>query len=696
MHRAILYLLLATSLSAASPQKGTEILWDKFGVAHVFAKSTPDLFYCYGWAQAQSHGNLLLRMYGESRGRAAEYFGPQHLDADKWVWTNHIPQRSAEWLQQQTPQFRSYLEAFAKGINDYAAAHPEALSDEAKRVLPIIAVDPLQHMHRIVHYTYIGSQRLAAKTPATQVAANFLDTPEAIGSNAWAIAPSHTAAGKTLLLGNPHLPWGDWSTYYEIQLTAPGINLYGASQIGFPVLRFVFSDYLGFNQTVNSIDAVDLYRIKPSGDGYAMDGKTLPFTRETHELKIRQSDGSFKTETLDIVSTVHGPIIKTEDGSPIAMRVAGLDRPFMAEQYWQMATAHNFADYQKAVKRLQVPTFNIIYGDRDGHVEYLFNGLVPRRSEGDLRFWSGIVPGDTSQTLWNDYLTYEELPKVIDPPSGFVHNTNDPPWSAGGAGSLDPAKFPPYMAPETMTLRAERSLRMLTEDPKITYDKFLEYKHSTRSELADRLLPDLIAATNASSSDLAKQAATVLAAWDRQTEVDSKGAVLFYAWATKFMGPTLASQAGFAVPYDLKQPLTTPRGLKDPAKAARLLEDAAKETQTQFGALDVPWGQVMRYQYAGADLPANGGFGNLGIFRVITFGPLHNGTRSQIHGETYIAAVEFSQPAHAKVLMTYGNSSQPGSPHQTDQLPFLVRKQLRTAWRTRAEIEANLESKQRF
>jgi acyl-homoserine-lactone acylase len=150
------------------------------------------------------------------------------------------------------------------------------------------------------------------------------------------------------------------------------------------------------------------------------------------------------------------------------------------------------------------------------------------------------------------------------------------------------------------------------------------------------------------------------------------------------------------VPYDLKLPLTTPRGLKDPALAAKQLDTAAANTLRQYGALDVPWGQVMRFQFAGADLPGNGGFGNLGIFRVITFGAVHGATRSQTHGETWIAAVEFSRPLKAKVLMTYGNSSQNGSPHQTDQLPLLARKELRTAWRTRAEVQANLESVDRF
>src|SRR5271165_2027260 len=99
-------LLFLPALNAASPHKGTEILWDKFGVAHVYAKNVEDLFYCYGYAQAQSHGDLLLHLYGESRGRAAEYFDASHLEDDKWVWTNSVPQRSQQWLAAQTPGFR--------------------------------------------------------------------------------------------------------------------------------------------------------------------------------------------------------------------------------------------------------------------------------------------------------------------------------------------------------------------------------------------------------------------------------------------------------------------------------------------------------------------------------------------------------------------------------------------------------------
>src|ERR1039457_6571508 len=90
-----------------------------------------------------------------------------------------------------------------------------------------------------------------------------------------------------------------------------------------------------------------------------------------------------------------------------------------------MGLARNFAEFEGALKKVQVPMFNIVYADRQGHIEYLFNGIVPRHKEGDAAYWTGLVPGDTSGTLWDEIHSYDDLPKVIDPPTGFVQNTND-------------------------------------------------------------------------------------------------------------------------------------------------------------------------------------------------------------------------------------------------------------------------------
>ncbi|MCW5962672.1 MAG: acylase [Bryobacterales bacterium] len=682
----------AQAAPKGTPSKGTEILWDRFGVPHVYAKNTEDLFYGFGWAQAHSHGNLLLRLYGESRARGAEYFGPEALALDRWLAVNEAPATALRWYNRQTPAFRRYLDAFAKGINDYAAKHPELLSADVKQVLPVSGLDPLQHALRLFQYSYVSSA--ARVTTAVRAAPSRTEDG---GSNAWALAPARTANGNAMLLGNPHLPWSGWYTYYEANLQAPGVNLYGATQVGLPVLRFVFSDYLGFNQTVNSIDGMDLYALTVKDGKYLFDGEWKAFDTAGHTLKIRDTDGSLRTETVDIRKSVHGPVVHNGEGKTLAMRVAGLDRPFALEQYWQMQTARSFREYETALRRLQVPTFNIVYADRDGNIHYLFNGLLPKRKSGDLRTWAGVLPGDTSSTLWTDYHDFDELPQVFNPPSGYVQNTNDPPWNAAWPDSLDPDKYPSYTAPRNASFRAHRSLRILGEMHGTTLEEFITRKHSTRAELADRILDDLLAAVDANGATARlKAAAKVLASWDRQTNADSRGALLFLYWAQKFMGPAMADPSGFAVPYAMAEPLTTPRGLKNPAEAVAFLDEAAAQMEKEFGGLDTAWGEVMKYRHRNVELPANGGFGNLGIFRVITFGPMQDRKRAPIHGETFVICVEFAKTPRAYAIMSYGNSSQPQSPHAEDQLEWMTRKALRPVWRNRPDVMKNLEQRHRF
>jgi acyl-homoserine-lactone acylase len=683
----------ALAAPAYRPTHGSEILWDRYGVAHVYGKSVNDLFYGFGWAQSRSHGNILARLYAQARGRAAEYYGTEELKNDRWMAINGVPARARLWLKQQTPAFRANLEAFAAGISAYAAAHPDALSAEARRVFPITASDVIAHQQRLFQFVYAAPADIANRLPADAAPSSA----EPAGSNGWAIAPSRSQSGRAMLLMNPHLPWAPgWSTYYEIQLTAPGVDLYGATQIGLPVLRFVFSDYLGFTHTVNGADAVTFYRITPARGGYRFDGKVLPFQTRTEALKVRQHDGSFTTETVSVRATVHGPVVGERDGAPIAMRVAGLDRPFALKQYWSMAIAHDFAHFQAALALVQVPSFNVVYADRDGHIEYLYNGLLPRHAFGDLHYWSSTVPGDTSKTLWNDYLRYDELPKVIDPAAGTVENSNDPPWDAAWPDTLDPDPYASTIPADSVSLRMARGIRMLSETPKISFDQLAAYKWSHRCELADRILPDLLEAVARYGDEAAKNAAQVLARWDRTTDAGSRGALLFLDWTEQPGALNGYSAKGFARPLNLLLPLTTPAGLADPQAAVHALEAAARDMRAKFGALDTPWGQVMRLKIGSVDLPASGGPGRLGVFDAIDFGPLENGTRAANFGVSYVALVSFDRPTRARVLLSYGASSQPGSPHNSDQLPMLSEARMRDAWRTRAEIEANLESRDAF
>ena len=672
-------------MSVRNPAAGlerTEILWDSWGVPHVYGRDAEGLFRAFGWAQMQSHGDLILRLYGQARGRSAEYFGEKYLESDRYVRTMGIPARAREWYEAQNPTMRGYLDAFAAGINTYAKEHAAQINDEVKQVLPVDGVDVLAHVQRVIHFTFVVNP---------QSVANLSPSRSSAGSNGWAIAPSHSTSGNAMLLANPHLPWSDLYLWYEAQLTAPGIDAYGVALVGMPVLAIAFNNNLGWTFTVNTHDGWDAYQLTLADGGYLLDGSVRPFETETQTLKVKQANGSLREEQLVIKRSIHGPIVAHKDDKAVALRVVGLDQPDMMEQIWDMARATQLSEFEAALKRLQLPMFNILYSDRHGHILYLFNAQVPIHSKGDWNYWRSVVPGDTSATLWTKTHPYRDLPRVLDPPSGWLQNANEPPWTTTFPPALNPNDYPSYMAPRFMNLRSQRSVRMLMEKSKISFEEMIADKFSSRMELADRILDDLIPAARSVGGELASQAADVLEAWDRKADANSRGAVLFALWAR-----SMPDGNWFATPWNENSPLTTPDGLANPEDAVKVLETAATTVKLLYGALDVPWGEVARLRYGKADLPASGGPGLFGIFQVIDLAPSTEGRFQQFAGDTYIAAIEFSNPVRAKVLTTYGNATQPGSPHIGDQLPLYARNELRPVWRTRKEIEAHLESRNVF
>ncbi|KST66005.1 acylase [Mastigocoleus testarum] len=679
---SLLLVLILGSQTLGSPAQNTEILWDTYGIPHIYGKDTTGAFRAFGWAQMQSHGNLLLRLYGQARGRAAEYWGEEYIDSDRWVLTMGVPERARSWYEAQNSSFRSYLDAFAEGINTYAKENPDAIDDEVEVVLPVKGEDILSHLQRVLNFSFVVSpQRVAG-----------ISTPESkAGSNGWAIAPKRSASGNAMLLANPHLPWSDFYLWYEAQITAPGIDAYGASLVGIPVLTIAFNENLGWTHTVNTYDGWDAYQLELVDDGYRFDDKVRPFETKNISLKVRQKDGTLREEPLIVKSSVHGPVVSEKEGQATALRVVGLEQPGVLEQWWDMARSQNLAAFEKALQRLQLPMFTVMYADREGHIMHLFNGQVPVREQGDFQYWRGIIPGNTSKTLWTKIHPYQDLPRVIDPPSGWLQNANDPPWTTTFPVAIESDKYPSYMAPRFMDFRAQSSARMLDEDEKITLDEMIEYKHSTRMEFADRILDDLIPAARKYGGELAQRAATILEKWDRQANTDSRGAVLFAAWAQE-----LDLDKAFSQPWSEDSPRNTPDGLANPQDAVKLLETVAQKVEKAYGKLDVAWGEVFRLKYGNVDLPGNGGDGDLGIFRVINFAPSEDGKFQPVAGDSYVAAIEFSKPVKAMAVMSYGNASQPDSTHQTDQLELVAKKQLRPVWHIREDVEAHLESRQVF
>jgi acyl-homoserine-lactone acylase len=677
--------------AATAPAKGTEILWDTWGVPHIWAPDHSSLFYAYAYTQMEAHSELLLRLYAQARGRGAEYYGEQYLEADRWVRVNGIPQRAKQWAQQQSPEFAPLIVSFVSGLNAWAADHGSELSPAAKRVLPVTVEDVYAHCLRVIHYDWIiNPQKLETRVRRAQ--------SEVHGSNEWAIAPSYSANGHAMLMSNSHLQWSDMHTYFEVQLTAPGVTSYGAVWVGFPVLRQCFTDYVGWTQTTNNPDESDLYRLTLKDGGYVLDGTVRQFDVRTETIRVRNADGTTRDEAMTVRSSVHGPVVWDKDGLTIAVRVAAIARPKLFEQFWRMGLAHNLNEWQDAMRMQQLPLFNTAYADRDGHIGYVYNSTLPVHSTGDYRYWQGIVPGDRSDLISSAIVPYDQIPKVFDPQTGWVQNSNDMPWTSVYPPVLEPAKFAPgFAAPQGITQRAQRGIRTLSgfAGRKMTFEDVKAGKLSTHMETADQFVDDLVAAARSLGTDRAKRAADVLAKWDREAETRSDGMLLFYRFMTDAR-QDFSAIGGFVTPTDDRKPLTTPRGFKDPAKAVALLDKVAGEIEGQYGRLNVPWGDVMRFRRGDVDVPGNGAPSPMGAIRTVNITPFKNGTAEGNYGDSFYAIVEFSTPIHAEVLLSYGNWSKKGSPHVGDQMRLLTKKEMRPMWKDKKEVEANLEARKTF
>ncbi|NND44635.1 MAG: acylase, partial [Xanthomonadales bacterium] len=425
-------LALAACVAGPPRQDPTRIDWDEWGVPHISAATARALFYADGWAQMDAHANTLLKLYGVSRGRAAEYWGADYLDSDRLVHTLGHPAWAERMWSGQDPELRALISAFSDGINAWAEHRPEAVDPTLRAVLPVRPQDINLHSLFVVNTRFIAGRELA-------LSRRWEDR----GSNAIAIAPARSASGNALLLQNPHLPWTGEFLFFEKHLVLPGHNLYGVSLVGLPGLAIGFNDHLGWTHTNNPIDSADLYELALENDGYRYGDEVLAFDKSTVDLLVRAGDGHFETQPLEILRSVHGPVIRTGSDHALALRLVGADRHDSLLQWWRMSTARSLDEFEAALRMAQIPFWNVMYADGAGNIFYLFNGHVPRRPRGDWSYWQGIVDGSDPALLWDDVHAYDELPRLLNPATGWLQNANDPPWTSTMPTALDPDGFPP-------------------------------------------------------------------------------------------------------------------------------------------------------------------------------------------------------------------------------------------------------------
>ena len=296
-------LLTTAGSAAAAPAPRGEVIYDTYGVPHVYGKDEASVFYGFGYATVQNHGDVVVKLYGEARGRAAEYWGASGVESDKWVIANGIYERAKAWYAKEPASFRANLDAFAAGMNAYAKAHPEALDPSVRAGLPITGVDVMAHAHRLMNYIYVAPQaRTMGATPTrarTPGRWRRRSRPAATPC-CW---PIRTCPGRPASF-----------TYFEAHLNGPGIKMYGATQVGLPVLRFVFNERMGFTNTVNGILGSTNYELTLADGGYLYRRQGAAVHDLVRDLQGPAGRRDPKTETLELRSSVHGPVFARDDG----------------------------------------------------------------------------------------------------------------------------------------------------------------------------------------------------------------------------------------------------------------------------------------------------------------------------------------------------------------------------------------------
>lgn len=674
---ALPVLAVIAGSTLAVGQGGREELWrdvevirTEHGVPHIRARTLRAGGYALAWVMSEDYGPRTAMNVLRASGNMGRVFGRDSMESDFAAWRDRrVVRENYGRLHQDT---RDVYEGFAQGLNRFVelnpAGFPAGMVKFTGHDVAVLDVGgpsggQLRATQRLVD-SLAGRVAPGGRTPDGDAGSD-----DNVGSNAWAFAPGRTRSRRAILLRNPHLAWN--SGYYEAHLTVPGvIDFYGDFRIGGPfVVIGGFNRYLGFATTNNAQDLDEVYALDldPSvPDHYLMDGQSIPLRRELATVTFRTGD-AMATETRESWETPLGPVVHRANGKAYVLKAAGDGDYRAGEQFLRLMRARSLREFQDAMKMRARMTSNFTYADRDGNIYYLWMaGLpaLPHPPGGD----SVVFPAQETRQVWAQYVPFDSLPQVLNPPGGYVHNENSSPHWTNLRAPLDTINPYPNFERPSLSLRSQHGLEQVGGTRRVSLEDVVRMKHSYRMLLADRVKPDLMAAVKATNpTGKVAEAAALLEKWDNTAAPESRGGSLFELWWQRY-GQGLPDSLRYARPWTASDPTRTPVGLSDRTRAAEAFAWAVDEAERRYGRWDVTWGEVHRVRRGGVDVPVGGCGGALGCFRVLNFARDPDGKLSANGGDGWVLAVEFGDEPRAYSALAYGQSPDPASPWHADQV----------------------------
>ncbi|MBS1825719.1 MAG: penicillin acylase family protein [Acidobacteria bacterium] len=567
MKPLLLLLLAATcwaeNVSIAGLRQPVEILRDKWGVPHIYAKTTDDLFFAQGYIAARDRLFQIDLWRRVNTGKLAEILGPQAVARDRIA---RLVRFRGDWNKEwatYAPDAKQIVTAFVRGINAYIdslqgkyplefrlagyAPGKWVPEDCVARVAGLLMTRNLpREVERAIDIREYGLETIQTIRPPDPFVR--LEIPKGLdlklidnvilkdfqaaignarvdteqGSNNWVVDGTRTNTGKPLLANDPHRPMNIPSLRKTVHLVGPGWNAFGAGEPALPGIALGHNEDIAFGFTIVGIDQGDLYveKLNPSNaNEYWHKGSWRKMTVE-HEKVAVKGRGE---QSVDLKFTVHGPVIY-EDGNShraYALRWVGAE-PGGAGYIAALATARarNWNEFTKTVENYLVPSENIIYADRTGNIGWIASGLAPVRKN-----WNGLlpVPGDGDYE-WSGYLPLKDHPIEYNPPRHYIATANHNILPKGYAHALGYEWAAPF--------RYQRVDEMLKGGAKVTIDDFIRMQQDVTNLLARRFLAVIRKHAPKASAEM-KPVYERMLKWDARMTVESTEAALYAVWITR-------------------------------------------------------------------------------------------------------------------------------------------------------------------
>ena len=685
----LLFLITQKICAQTNLSEQVVITRTEYGVPHIQGKNLRAAAFGLAWCEMEDYGERVVRPLISARGDLALIEGYESIDGDFVRQLGY--QRALSNYGKLDLNTRNLLEGFAAGVNYYL----EINGDQFPQFdgWEFTGVDVAAVTTNVL--TNYNAARWVRQLKQQKAERDSLKLTEA-GSNAWAFAPSRTKDGNAILVRNPHLSWT--AGYYEAHITVPDtLNYYGDFRIGglFAIIGG-FNERLGWATTNNNPDGEEIYAFKADTvkmDHFVIDGISVPLTRRMLRAEFKNGN-AVSSETREFFFTPYGPVIHRDEGLIYILKQVGDGEYRRGDQFTRMMLAQNLEEWKEAMRMQAITSSNYTYADADGNIFYVWNGGSPILSHPSGGDSSAVLITSTSQ-IWNDIVPFDELPQLLNPQGGYLHNENDPFHFTNLNEILQPEDFPHNMPEPRLRQRSQHSLQLIHNEDVLTLEEVVKRKHSMSMLVADQVKDDLLAILIASQlKDSLLDAIHHLENWDNSVEANSKGGVLFQEWFTLYTRG-MQDRELYEIPWSFDDPITTPDGIADADVAVSAFAKAIKNLIRKYGTYDLSWGDVHRLRLGEIDLPVSGGPGGLGCFRVLWYTDDEDGKRRIRGGDGWQLAVEFSDPPKAYSILAYGQSNDPDSPHHTDQATLFAENKMKKVAFTPDEIEETTIKKYR-